>query len=106
MSLLSSIENWVRKASIPRDIILTVVSALVGWAISHYYYVRALDDMKADAEERRRVEELVFRGIEAVGNLRYSRDPAGRVVGVVIELRGNASAEATTKGDLSVTTTK
>lgn len=106
MYLLSSIGNWVRQASLPRDILLTVVSALSGWAISHYYYVRALNDMKADAEERHRVEELVFRGIEAIGNLKYSRDPTGRVVGVVIELRGEASAEASAKGDLSVTTTK
>lgn len=77
--------------SISRTIVLTIVGALAGWAIPHLYYVRALHDMKeADAEERRRVEELVFRGIESIGDIKYCRDPTGRVVGVAIELRGQA----------------
>ena len=84
------------------DIFLTIIGALVGWGISHFYYLKALDDVKADAEERRRVEELVLRGIESIGNIKYSRDASGKVVGVVIELKGSASANATATGDLTV----
>jgi len=60
------------------------------------------NDVKADAEERRRVEYLVLLGIESVGNIKYSRDASGKVVGVVIELKGSASASATATGDLTV----
>ena len=88
------------------DIILTILGtllgALIGWGISHFYYLKALDDVKADAEERRRVEELVLRGIESVGNIKYSRDESGKVVGVVIELKASAAASATATGDLTV----
>ncbi len=84
------------------DIFLTILGALIGWAVSHYYYLKALNDVKADAEERRRVEDLVLRGIESVGNIKYSRDESGKVVGVVIELKGSASASATATGDLTV----
>lgn len=48
------------------------------------------------------MEELVLRGIESVGNIKYSRDASGKVVGVVIELKGSASASATATGDLTV----
>lgn len=99
--MFKGIPTWLKRASPPRDITLTVVSALVGGLISHLYYVRALQDMQADANERRRVDELVFRGIEAVGHLKYSRDASGKVVGVVIELRSHAASEATATADLT-----
>jgi hypothetical protein len=38
---------------------------------------RPLHDMKADADKPRKVEDLDFRGIEAVGDLKYSRDASG-----------------------------
>lgn len=102
MPLLSSFWQWLRRASGQRDVVLTIVGALAGWGISHIYYLRAIDDMKADAEERRRVEELVFRGIEAVGNLRYARDGTGKVIGVVVELHSQAAGRVKATGSLSV----
>lgn len=101
MHALSVLGRWFRRASPQRDIALTVLGTLAGLGISHLYYVRALNDMKAEADERRRVDELVFRGIEAVGDLRYFRDASGKVLGVAIELRGQASGEATATGNLS-----
>lgn len=84
------------------DIFLTILGALIGWGISHAYYLKALNDVKADAEERQRVEELVLRGIESVGNIKYSRDTSGKIIGVVVELKGSASASATATGNLAV----
>jgi hypothetical protein len=84
------------------DVFLTILGALLGWGVSHLYYLKSLNDLKADAEERRRMEELVLRGIESVGNVKYSRDSSGKIVGVVIELKGSATASATATGDLTV----
>ena len=102
MQNLSAFVEWLRHASPSRDTVLTLVGILAGWLISHAYYLRALSDMKSDADERRRVEELVFRGIESIGDLKYSRDTSGRVVGVSIELRGEAVGGAQASGALSV----
>ncbi len=77
------------------DVLLTILGALLGWGVSHLYYLKSLNDLKADAEERRRMEELVFRGIESVGNIKYSRDAAGKIVDIVIELKGSAVSSAT-----------
>lgn len=103
MCTFSILLAWMKRASPPRDIVLTVVGALAGGAISHVYYVRALGDMKVDAAERGRVDELIFRGIEAIGDLKYARDTTGRVIGVAIELRSVASAQALGTGALRVT---
>lgn len=84
------------------DMILAIVSALMGWAIAHVYTVKARNDVKADAEERGRMGELLLRGIESVGNIKYSRDKSGKVVGVVVELKGSGSASATAIGDLTI----
>lgn len=85
-----------------RDIVLSIVGVLIGWGISHLYYLQAQEDAKADAEERRRVDALILRGIESVGVIKYSRDASGKVIGVVIELSGAASAVSTATGGLTV----
>ena len=89
-----------------RDIVLTIIGALLGWGISHLYYLRALEDAKADAEEHRRVEALILRGVESVGDIEYSRDASGKVIGVVVELGGAASAVSTATCDLTVEHTR
>ncbi|MCB1977418.1 MAG: hypothetical protein R3E36_07630 [Nitrosomonas sp.] len=84
------------------DVILMIAGALIGWAISHFYYVKALNDFKTDAEEKKRVDELIFRGIESIGTIKYTRDASGKVKGVVIELRGAAASNSVATGDLTV----
>lgn len=77
-----------------REMLLTILGVLLGWGISHIYYLKSLDDLKRDAEERKRVEWLVLRGIESIGHIKYSRDSNGDVIGVVIELKASSSANA------------
>ena len=87
-----------------RDVVLMLIGiaigAAIGWEISHFYYVQALTDMKRDAAERSRMEELMLRGIESVGTIKYQRDSTGKIMGVAIELKGAATASATASGAL------
>jgi hypothetical protein len=89
--------------SIHRDVLLTLVGALLGLATSHFYYLKAVSDMRADVEERKRIDELIFRGIENVGAMNYARDDAGKVIGVQIQLHGIAQAQASGSATLTVT---
>lgn len=89
------------RVSLPRDVVLTLVGALIGAGISHLYYGQSLSDLKADAEQRSRVEQLILRGIESVGTIRYQQDAAGKVTGVMIDLAGAARGEAAASGSLS-----
>jgi hypothetical protein len=102
MNRLTILVHWIRTASPPRDIALTAVSVLLGWALAHVYYVRALTDMQADAKERRRVEDLLLRGVESVGTVRYIRDATGKVTGIQIQLHGTARAGAAATAAISI----
>lgn len=91
----------VRRALGTRDVILAVASLFLGWLIAHGYYLRALADMQADAEERQRVNELVLRGIESVGTVKYARDASGKVTGVSVQLTGEARSTSRAEGELT-----
>ena len=101
--LLSLLSPIGAKARLPRDIWLTVLGAALGWMTSHFYYVKSIDDMRAEAEERRRVDNLIFTSIENIGTMRYTRDASGKVTGVEIHLYGSAKAEATGSAVLTAT---
>jgi hypothetical protein len=57
--------------------------------------------MKADAEERERVNGYLLQRIESIGTIKYSRDATGKLKGVEIILKG--SAEATAAGERRLT---
>ncbi len=102
MRTLSALLNSLRGVSVQRDVILTVTGALAGWLISHVYYLRAVEDMRADAVERGRVDDLMFRAVAAVGDLKYNRDASGKIIGIAVELRAQAKGHVTATGDLRV----
>jgi hypothetical protein len=97
---LGILHHWLRTASIPRDLLLTVLGVLGGWGITQWYYVKALDEARADASERKRVEQLILRGIESVGTIHYARDSSGTITAVNIQLRGAAAVGANASGSL------
>lgn len=100
MKLLHFITNSMTSRDVLLALFGTIFGAAVSWAISHFYYVQALEDMERDAAERSRVEELVLRGIESFGTVKYHRDSSGKIMGVVIDLKGAATASATASGAL------
>jgi hypothetical protein len=57
--------------------------------------------MQADAEERQRVNELVLRGIESVGTIKFARDVSGKVTGVSVQLTGDARSTSRSGGELT-----
>jgi hypothetical protein len=58
--------------------------------------------MRVDIEERKRINELIFRGIENVGSMNYVSDDAGKVIGVRIQLYGAGQAQASGSATLTV----
>lgn len=92
--------NLISNRLFSRDVVLTFIGAAIGWAISHFYYVQSLADMKMAAFERNRINELMLRGIESVGTIKYHRDSSGKIMGVAIDLKGAAASAATASGTL------
>lgn len=92
----------INRGMMRMDVFLMLVGALIGWGIAHFYYVKTLNDMRAEAEEKERIDDLLLRGIESIGTIKYSRDASGKITGVSIELRGGAEASSSALGELTV----
>jgi len=88
-----------------RDVVISLVFLFIGlassWWISFHFYEKSLANSKASAAEEKRLTLLLFRGIESHGTIKYSRDISGKVVGVEIELSGQAVGNATASDTLS-----
>jgi hypothetical protein len=88
-----------------RDVVLTVVGliagGLIGWGLSQVYYRKSLRDQEASNAEQSRVMDLILRGIESTGTIKYVRDESGKVTGVAIQLRGSATDTTSATGYLT-----
>jgi hypothetical protein len=88
-----------------RDVVISIVFFALGsvtsWWTSVYFYEKSLSDSKASADESERVNQLILRGIESIGTIKYSRNSNGKIVGVIIELSGNASGNVTATSTLT-----
>ena len=70
--------------------IATIVSILIGaaitWLVSWYYYKRAGDGLKAEAEKLQRTNEMILRWLEVDGNnIKIIRDADGKPVSLARE---------------------
>ena len=96
--------EYIIKSITTRDVVISLVSLFLGlassWWISFHFYEKSLADSKANIEEEKRLAQLTLRGIESLGTIKYSRDVSGKVVGVEIELGGQAVGNTTASGTL------
>jgi hypothetical protein len=102
--------EYIIESITTRDVVISLIFLFIGlassWWISFHFYEKSLADSKASAAEEKRISQLLFRGIESQGTIKYSRDVSGRVVGVEIEFNGQAVGNATASGILSSTPSK
>mgnify|MGYP007055200425 CR=1 FL=1 len=99
--------EYIIESITTRDVVISLIFLFIGlassWWISFHFYEKSLADSKASAAEEKRISQLLFRGIESQGTIKYSRDVSGKVVGVEIEFNGQAVGNATASGILSST---
>ena len=98
------------------DLLLALGGILIGGVItallSRYYYQRASEDLRTEADKLRRETENVrlyvdalISYLEAVGQIRVTRDAEGRPIKAQI-LRGGGIASAPSVGGGTITTTQ
>lgn len=93
------------------DFLIGLAGVLFGvattWIAAKYYYLRASYELIKEANELRRLNVLMLRGLEASGMATFSRDTEGNLKGLVITGSGTHQAEpATTSGSGTVTPNK
>ena len=82
------------------DVLISlVIGGVITGVCSRYYYQRASNDLKIEAKELRRLNELIMRGLEEEEPREFVQDPiTGKRVGV--KRKGRMTSEAKTSIDL------
>ncbi len=68
----------------------TLGGVLVGLLAGGFFYIRAGQQLKNEAEELRKLTALILRGLEQAGIMRLNRGDDGAIVGMVVQLAGSA----------------
>lgn len=77
----------------------TIVSTIIGiisggiltWIASRYYYKKAGDELRAEAERLRKLSELVlYIQTNPQADVSLSRDDNGNVIGLIVSSAGHA----------------
>ena len=76
--------------------------AAITWLVSWWYYRRAGNELRAEAAEPRRLTTLILRALEDGGIAKLNRDDAGKIVGLVLQLRAAGVAASSGSAVLSV----
>jgi type II secretory pathway component PulJ len=83
-------------------IVTALLSMLVGgaitWLVSRSYYLRASEDLTKEANNLRHLTELMLRGMEAAGWVKYNRNAEGKPVGIIFEDSGGAIGHLSASG--------
>ena len=72
------------------------VGGIVTWWVTRYYYVHASEDLRTQANELRRLNNLMLHGMQHAGWIQLNRDESGRILGFeqIIYPKGIESDEA------------
>ena len=65
-----------------------LVGAAVTWWAAWHYYEKASRELAEQAEELRKLNVLMLRGLESAGMAEFSRDEEGNIKGMVIKGSG------------------
>ena len=85
-----------------RDIIFFIL----GMGATHLYYIKSVNDLKADIKEQRKFTSLLLQGIESAGTIGYSYDALDNATGIIIKLKANAKAEVNSTAELNKNSAK
>jgi len=76
------------------SLIATALGVIAGgtitWLASRHYYLKAGSDLRREAAELRHLTVLILRGLEESKMVEFTKDAAGKPIGLRIELSGHA----------------
>lgn len=78
-----------------------VIGSLISWFFSRRYYVKAGQELQAEAAELRHLNNLLLRGLENAGMMKVARDEHGNPTGLEIALEAHVKSSSSAKATLS-----
>jgi hypothetical protein len=68
-----------------------VVGGLMTWIAARIYYLKAGNELKAEAESLKRLNLFIIQGLESGGIAKFSRDENGEINSLVITVGDSAT---------------
>jgi hypothetical protein len=78
-----------------RNVLSFLIGGLITFIVSWFSYMRAGKDLKKEAEELRKINTLILRGLEQQG-VDFSKDQEGNITGIMIKLKADIRAKSST----------
>lgn len=90
------------------DLIYTLsgmaIGALVTWGVALRYYEKASRELATEAEELRRLNVLMLRGLESADLTEFARDEKGNIKGIVHRASGGLVGDGAAIGGSATVT--
>jgi hypothetical protein len=79
-----------------------VIGGLVTLGVSYLYYMKAAQDLKAEAEKIRKDTNYILMALEDAKLAELTRDATGQITGLSLHLRGSGGGQSSGYGTLTV----
>ncbi len=79
-----------------------IIGALVTWLCSRYYYKRAGDELRIEADRIRRLSTFICDALEQAGLTAFKRNKEGEIAAQYVELRATGRIKLGGTGTLTV----
>ena len=63
-----------------------IIGALITWLCSRYYYKRAGDELRVEADRIRKLSNLIGHALEQRGPVEFKRDDNGEITSIYVKL--------------------
>jgi len=74
----------------------TFFGAFITLVVSRYYYIKAAEDLKNEASELKKLNNLMLRALEKAGLAEFNKDDNGIIKGMKINLSSKTECKAET----------
>jgi hypothetical protein len=70
-------------------IINVILGGIITWFLAWYYYKRAGEELRHEAEKLRKLNSMILIALEKQGWVKLNRDKDGNITGFLFEYAGN-----------------
>ena len=74
------------------DVVAVIIGAFVTWLASRYYYKKAGDELRAEADGIRKLSNLIGHALEQAGLAEFKRDDKGEMTAIYVDVKATGGA--------------
>jgi hypothetical protein len=102
-SVTRLVQAFLEMTGVIETLVGIVVGGLITWLVSYWYYKKAGDELRHEAERLRKLHELALYAQTNPGvKLQLIRDSAGNIIGLGYPAAGRTRIKAAMSGEMTI----